>query len=178
MFYLIRHGEAFYDEVREIFGGLGENFAPLTEKGVEQIKKTSRDERLKGAELIISSPYTRALQSAAILSRELNTEIKVEPQLHEWTADKSGVWIDDVEAENACKEFSTYWGDYPEGETRRWENNEMLRIRLLSVLEKYKDYEKVIVTCHAMLMYPMNNRNWAANGEIVELDLEDIYEKN
>ena len=68
MFYFIRHGETDYsNNGQKIYKGVGENFAPPTVKSIEQIKKTSTDIRLAEADIIVSSPYTRALQSAAIL---------------------------------------------------------------------------------------------------------------
>ena len=47
------------------------------------------DARLKTAELIVSSPYTRALQTAAIISRETGLKICIEVDLHEWEPDKT-----------------------------------------------------------------------------------------
>ena len=71
-FYLVRHGEPTYKpvDVRK-FIGHGRDLAPLTKNGIEGVKKTANDSRLKNCEIIVSSPYTRALQTAAILSKEL-----------------------------------------------------------------------------------------------------------
>lgn len=89
-YYLIRHGEADYSELMEHhFFGFGRDLAPLSEKGIIQAEETAKDERLKTAELIISSPYTRALQTAQIISRNTGIEVKVELDLHEWIPDKS-----------------------------------------------------------------------------------------
>ena len=69
LFYLVRHGEAIYDYMFENgFWGFGRDFAPLSEKGRQQAGITAKDARLKKAELIVSSPYTRALQTAQIIS--------------------------------------------------------------------------------------------------------------
>lgn len=89
LFYLIRHGEPDYGAVSKLgFYGFGRSFAPLSERGVQQAEETAKDTRLLDADLIICSPYTRALQTAAIISREIDKEIVVEPELHEWIADK------------------------------------------------------------------------------------------
>ena len=89
MFYFVRHGQTDYSERNaKIYQGFGVNLAPLTEEGVRQIEETARDPRLKGADLILSSPYTRALQTAAILSKALMAPIAVETGLHEWLANK------------------------------------------------------------------------------------------
>ena len=70
------------------FYGFGRSFAPLSEKGIHQAEMTAIDDRLKSAELIISSPYTRALQTASIISRETGLKICVEVDLREWEPDK------------------------------------------------------------------------------------------
>ena len=89
MFYLVRHGKTDYSERNtKIYQGFGVNLSKLSEKGVRQVKETALDDRLKGTDLILSSPYTRALQTAAILSKELGAELVVETDLHEWLANK------------------------------------------------------------------------------------------
>ena len=71
MFYFIRHGETDYsDRNTKIYKGFGVNLSPLSENGIQQIKETAKDLRLTDADIILSSPYTRALQTAAILSKE------------------------------------------------------------------------------------------------------------
>lgn len=43
---------------------------------------------LKNSEIIISSPYIRALQTAAIISKETKIPLTVEIDLREWQPDK------------------------------------------------------------------------------------------
>lgn len=89
LFYLIRHGEPTYDNLMEHgFFGFGRDLAPLTEEGKKHAEITAKDARLKDAALIVSSPYTRALQTAQIISRETGLQVEVELDLHEWVADK------------------------------------------------------------------------------------------
>ena len=57
--------------------------------GIKEIQNTSKDKRLCDAGIILSSPYTRALQTAAILSKELRIDMIVETDLHEWIANKN-----------------------------------------------------------------------------------------
>lgn len=67
---LIRHGGPDYNFVTERgFKGHGRDLAQLTLEGIQQAKTVAMDKRLQGAQLIISSPYTRALQTAAIISK-------------------------------------------------------------------------------------------------------------
>lgn len=106
MFYLVRHGEVTYGHVdKRNFIGHGRDLAPLTEKGIMQLKETAKDHRLKDCEIIVSSPYTRALQSAAIISKELSIDIDVDVDLHEWLPDSTFMFKTSEEAIALCNDF-------------------------------------------------------------------------
>lgn len=171
MFYLVRHGETDYRERNtKIYQGFGVNLAPLSPEGILQIKRTAEDTRLCGADIILSSPYTRALQTASILSERLHVDITVETDLHEWLADKHYIHISEEQAALNYSEFDWYGGDYPHRIEKDWETIPMLRRRVLAVLEKYTDLHKVIVVCHGMLIQSICNGYHPRNGEIIELD--------
>ena len=70
-----------------------------------ELEETAKDARLLDADLIICSPYTRALQTAAIISREIDKEIVVEPELHEWIVDKTNSITSSEEVAMLGKEF-------------------------------------------------------------------------
>ena len=128
MFYLVRHGQTDYSmKNSRIYQGFGVNLAPLSQTGVRQIEETAKDVRLKGTQIILSSPYTRALQTAAILSKELGAPIVVETDLHEWLADKKYTYLDDKTAEKNYQEYTEMNGCYPEAMERSWESAEMMR---------------------------------------------------
>ena len=171
MFYLIRHGEADYSEQgTKIYHGHGENFAPLTERGILQIKETATNANLKNVDIIVSSPFTRALQTAAILSKELQIDIAVETDVHEWQADKNFAYLQRETADKHCKEYTLYNGVYPDGEIFPWEDNTILKNRLHKVLDKYKSFANVIVVCHCILIHAVFPDRWLENGEIIEYD--------
>lgn len=171
MFYFVRHGKTDYSEHNQkIYQGYGVNLASLAEKGKKQIKQTAKDERLQDADLIISSPYTRALQSAAILSRKLNVKLEVETDLHEWLANKNYMYEEDSKAELACAEYFSLNGDYPPGQDRNWESRQLMAERVCKVLEKYSQYDKVIVVGHSMMIQAVTGYN-PKLGEIVEFNL-------
>ncbi len=171
MFYFVRHGKTDYSEHNQkIYQGYGVNLASLAEKGKKQIKQTAKDERLQDADLIISSPYTRALQSAAILSRKLNVRLEVETDLHEWLANKNYMYEEDSKAELACAEYFSLNGDYPPGQDRNWESRQLMAERVRKVLEKYSQYDKVIVVGHSMMIQAVTGYN-PKLGEIVEFNL-------
>lgn len=156
---------------RKIYKGFGLNLSPLSEKGVQQIKETSKDLRLKDADIILSSPYTRALQTAAILSKELDIEIAVETDLHEWIANKNYIYEDDAIAENNYVEYIEFNGSYPDGTKKAWESKEMMKNRVMEVLKKYSHYKKVIVACHGMMIQAVTGKSHPQNGEIIEFKM-------
>ena len=168
-FYLVRHGEADYSQLMEKgFFGFGRDFAPLSESGIVQSEKTAKDQRLKSAQIIVSSPYTRALQTAAIISRETALKICVEVDLHEWIPDKTNQYKTSQEAFASAKEFYDNSGVYPKGHQLRWENLEEVRKRMQRVAEKYAGYEKVIFVGHSMAFGTLTNIDGMKPAEIIE----------
>lgn len=171
-FLFVRHGEADYSHCLDRgFTGLGIEMAQLSEIGKEQIKATSTDSRLQGADLLISSPYTRALQSASIIARSVNLDIHVEVDVHEWMPDKTFQCKNDADIDSLHSDFEKHKGVYPEGATRLWEDCLSVKKRALSVLEKYKHLEKVIIVCHGYLISMTTADNYQKvinNGEIIE----------
>jgi len=170
-FVFIRHGETDYSPIDERgFIGQGRSFAPLTARGIDQLKETSRDSRLKESEIIISSPYTRALQSAAIISKELNIDINVEVDLHEWEPDNVAFQYKTSEDCFAlAKDFHLHNGVHPDGEKKVWETFESMKKRMDNVLEKYMTYNQVIVVCHGMVIKTQKNQEEIENGEVIEV---------
>lgn len=169
LFYLIRHGEPDYEAVASLgFYGFGRSFAPLSETGIKQVEATAEDSRLLDAEVIISSPYTRALQTAAIISRKTDKKIIIESELHEWVADKNNSLTSGEEAVLLQKEFYEYDGEYPENQEMRWETLSSVRARIKRVADKYAKYNKVIMVGHGMAFRIMPDVGKMAHAEIVE----------
>ena len=100
MFYLVRHGKTDYSEKNtEIYQGYGVNLAPLSAKGIKDAERAADFLKKQKIDLILSSPYTGALQTAAIISRKTRADIVVETDLHEWVADINYKYVDDDIAE-------------------------------------------------------------------------------
>lgn len=175
LYYLIRHGEANYSQmVEKGFFGFGRSFAPLSEKGILQAEKVALDERLKSAEIIVSSPYTRALQTAAIISRETGLKINVEVDLHEWEPDKTNQYKTVEEVVKLTEEFNFYKGKYPEDQQLRWETLDELKTRMDESLKKYAGYNKVILVGHSMAFEALTGIKEIKSGEIVEWKIDKI----
>ena len=169
----IRHGEPDVTGVDERgFIGQGRDFAPLSELGVQQAESVSHDPRLKDAQLIISSPYTRALQTAAILSKNTGISLTVEIDLYEFIPDKTFQLKGEAENKALHKDFMLNHGEYPPCETRKWETITEIIARTKPVLDKYADlgYEKVIVAAHGGVIRRYSGQTDIAHCEILEMD--------
>lgn len=169
-FYFIRHGQMDTSMAGEKFyKGFSYNMMTLSEKGIQQIHETAKDKRLFSAELIIASPFGRTMHSAAILSKDLNVEMRVETDLHEWLAD--GVtyeFLPDEEAEKSYKSLTENKGHHPAGQACLWESAEQMKKRVMKVLDKYTKYDSVIVVCHGTLMQYVLGIEHPENGQIEE----------
>ena len=153
-FYFIRHGDADYSEKgSKIYKNQGAFMCTLSQKGIEQAKQAANAECLQDAELIITSPFGRALHTAGILSKELQLDFVVETDLHEWLADAINYeYLDKQTSDQYYAEFRANKGNFPEREIRPYETAQSMKARVFPVLEKYKTYKKVIVVCHGTLM--------------------------
>lgn len=173
MFYFVRHGAADDTEMgSKFYRGIDMYLCKLSEEGVLQIENAAKDERLQGADIIICSPYTRAVHSAAILSKALGAPIAIENDLHEWCADKNFAQKSDEEAINALKEFITNRGEYPAGEERDWETASGIRTRVLNVLRRYSSYRRVIVIGHGLVILSLTGEE-IPNGGVIGFDLPE-----
>jgi broad specificity phosphatase PhoE len=145
----IRHGEPDYIPCWDRgFIGHGKDLACLTTEGVRQAEEVSKMPFLAGSELIVSSPYTRALQTAAIISKNIQLNISVEIDLHEFLPDKTFQYKSKEESDILHKDFLDCFGSYPIGETRKWETIEEIKNRAIIVMKKYLVHNKIIVVAH------------------------------
>ncbi len=159
-FILVRHGSASYDlaEARRLRGGM-RDWVPLSPRGVEEAEAAAA--RLKGtsARLILSSPMTRALQTAAILSRRLDLPLAVEFDLHEWLPDLTQTYDSSKVVADAAEEMARCGGEWPEGASRSWEPLSQVRRRVLDVLRRNAQPDGVIVVCHGTVIAALTGRS-------------------
>jgi broad specificity phosphatase PhoE len=173
---LVRHGEPDYSYVTERgFKGHGRDLAQLTARGVEQAKIAAKDERLMGAQLIVASPYTRALQTAAIISKETGLDINIETDLHEWLPDLKFDFTSDDVTIAAGKECSACKGEYTDEEPKNWEKLSTVASRAFKCLEKYLNYDKIIVVCHGIVMRQFQFHLDIPYCGIIEVDFDKDF---
>jgi uncharacterized phosphatase len=118
-----------------------------------QIDTIAGDYRLQEADAILCSSFTRALESAALLSRKLNKPLYVEYDLHEWLPQKDPTAVVDetllIEASEGLRQEiddNIVADDVP------WESLAEVRERVMGVLARYKKFSKVIVVTHAVVI--------------------------
>ena len=172
----MRHSEPDYSFVEERnYIGHGIDLAQLTKNGIQIAEKVSYDSRLDDAELIVSSPYTRALQTAAIISKNKNLDIKIELDLHEWIPDLSFQYSSKEEAPKANRLCIEYKGICPNTSEMKFENYENVFNRAKKALLNYKHYNKIIVVTHGIVM-----RRFAFAPDIpfcgiTEVDFDELF---
>lgn len=169
----IRHGEPDKTEVdKRGFIGQGRDLAPLTELGIKQAEEVSYHPLLKGCQVIVASPYTRALQTAAIISKNTGLDIIVEVDIHEFIPDKAFQVKSEEENQLLHKDFIRCFGEYPEGETRQWETITEIINRTKPVFDKYVDlgYEKIMVVAHGGVIRRYTGVDLIAHCEVCEVE--------
>ncbi len=175
VFYFIRHGEADWSLAdEEGFSGAQRDFVPLTLRGVEQAETAACDPRLHSAQLILSSPYTRALQTAAVINGKLGLPILVEYDLREWIPDVTFGVTSSKQVRDLSVDYDKCGGKHPDGAPRLWETKADLKKRVDGVLYNYLDYECVIVVCHGMVIRSQVAVDEISPGEIVEYRLPPL----
>ncbi len=169
--HLIRHGHTNWDIIDEKgVKGMAASAAPLTQLGRLQIETIANDYRLADAEIILSSSYARALESAAILSRVLNKPLHVEYDLHEWLPQTDSLQAADEELIlEASKEFVK-----ETSEIVPWEKFSEVKSRVLSVLKRYREYNNIVVVTHAVVISSLLGIMQSVdNAEIVSIDIDN-----
>jgi broad specificity phosphatase PhoE len=172
----MRHSEPDYSFVSERnYIGHGLDLAQLTETGITLAKTASLDSRLDDAEIIISSPYTRALQTAAIISKNRQLDIQVELGLHEWMPDLSFQYSSKEEAAMASKLCSEYKGVRLNDSKMNFENLEDVFNRAKAALLRYSQYTKIIVVSHGVIIQQFSFAHEMPFCGISEIDFDDSF---
>ena len=172
----MRHSEPDYSFVIERnYIGHGLDLAHLTEAGIALAKTASLDSRLDDAEIIVSSPYTRALQTAAIISKNRHLDIQVELGLHEWMPELSFQYSSIEEAAMASKLCSAYKGVRPNDSKMKFENLEDVFNRAKAALLRYKQYTKIIVVAHGVVIQQFSFAHEIPFCGISEIDFDDSF---
>ena len=172
----LRHSEPDYSSVRERkYIGHGLDLAHLTENGIKTAENVSLDNRLDNAEIIISSPYTRALQTASIISKNRQLDIKVEVDLHEWMPDITFQYSSKEESVKASELCTKHKGVCPNDAEIKFENLLNVFNRVKNVLLRYRKYNKIIVVTHVVVMRQFSYSHEIPFCGISEIDFDEAF---
>ena len=182
-FILVRHGEPTYAEVRELgFKGHGFALAPLTNEGIREVEKTAENEIFENSDILISSPYTRAMQTASIIGNKYNLRVNVEVLLHEWIPDLTHNYNTVEEFTNNIRIAKNEWQEKLINPnyilSDKVESLDNVRKRALSILERYCNYNKVIVVSHGLLISMLFNEKVRLHTGDFIVTTSEYLEKN
>lgn len=170
---LIRHGEPDYSlSEGKGFKGPGRDLAPLSARGVEQAEAVALDPLLEGSQLIVSSPFTRALQTGAIISRVTGLKLEIAFDLHEWLIDTNYENKNIYDTMAAIQDIDIHKGIRSADAKLHWEGYDQVSRRAYAALYPYLHYDQVIVTCHAYIIKQFYNPGHVKHCGIVKVDFD------
>ena len=160
--YLMRHGEPTYEDcVRLGLKGQGAELGQLTAAGIAQAEEGARDPRIQDVDLIVSSPYPRALQTAAIVSRAIDCPIEVAVGIFEWLPRTDYSAASHTEITEAWNEYKANAGVHrPDDRYPLWETHEQMRARAIGAIQPFlarKDIGTLLIVCHGGIMRALMN---------------------
>ena len=160
--YLMRHGEPTYRDTAEMgLPGMGAELGQLTAEGIAQAEAAAKDPRIQDADLIVSSPYPRALHTAAIVSRRIDCPIEVAVGIFEWLPRIDYSAASHTEITEAWKEYKANAGVHQPGDRYpHWETHEQMRARAKKALAPFfgrTDIGKLLIVCHGGIMRALMN---------------------
>ncbi|HAS73948.1 MAG TPA: histidine phosphatase family protein [Clostridiales bacterium UBA8960] len=178
---LVRHGEPSYTPCtqREL-KGQGRDLAALNDDGIHQILSVSVPKLVdRGVEIILSSPYTRSLQSAAIIASKLGLITKVVHDLHEWIPDLTFNYSSFKELKFIYSDFYEHKGirkpPVLEPSELHWEELETFRNRVENALKPFCTvYDCVAVVSHGMVIQSLTGKT-VGYGEVVEIEFDENF---
>ncbi|MBR5371723.1 MAG: histidine phosphatase family protein [Oscillospiraceae bacterium] len=161
--YLMRHGEPTYRDTAALgLPGMGAELGQLTPEGIQQAEEGATDPRIQDVNLILSSPYPRALQTAAIVSRRIDRPIDIAVGIYEWLPRIDFSAATHEEIVDGWKEYKANAGVHkPDDKFPLWETHASLRARALEAIKPYlarTDIGKLLIVCHGGIMRALMNQ--------------------
>jgi len=148
-FLLMRHAQPDFSALERLnSAGWPVDIAPLATSGEQQVIGQMSKIIEFNPEVIVASPLTRALHTAALVLAKIDVPFKVEFDLYDWLPDiqYKRLTMDELRARQ--NEYNSLKGEWPAGETRPWETVSGMRRRVTDVLRKYEAYSRVLAVFH------------------------------
>ncbi|MCL2444619.1 histidine phosphatase family protein [Candidatus Saccharibacteria bacterium] len=138
----VRHGQT-NQNIKELNGTAnGEEDDALNETGINQVKETAEALKNETFDIIISSPYQRATQTAAIINKYHNVQIRVEEDFRE--RDGGGV---DAKIWHDSFDFDTQTSHTFDGEPLT-DFFERVYTTLDKIKENHKENAHILIVAH------------------------------
>lgn len=165
--YLVRHAQPDYAPVDSRgWPGMATDAAPLTSEGLQQAEGVADLLSGIGATYLVSSPFTRALHSAAIIGHRLALGVRVDYDLRDWLPESTGSWRGIGDVRRAQAELDEYDGEWPEGIVRAWEPLSAVRARARAALARHtvSTDGPVLAITHAMVIRALTGERETEHG--------------
>ena len=161
--YLMRHGEPTYRDTEALgLPGMGAELGQLTADGIQQAEEAAKDSRIQDADLIVASPYPRALQTAAIVSRRIDRPVEVAVGIFEWLPSVRYDTLSHREISDSWHEFMKNGGVHtPQDQFPDWETHAQMRARARRTILPYLErsgISKLLIVCHGGIMRALMNQ--------------------
>ncbi|MGL4338456.1 MAG: histidine phosphatase family protein [Turicibacter sp.] len=162
--YFVRHAHSSYTPEERV--------RPLSPKGLDDATKVSNLLKDESIDVIISSPYRRAIQTVQELANQLKLEILIEENLKERPLSASSV-------DNFNEAISKVWNDwtfyFPGGESNYAAFKRGIAA-MNEILSTYKGQSILISTHGNLMVLMMNYFDSSYSFEFwKQLDMPDIY---
>ncbi|PFV72995.1 histidine phosphatase family protein [Bacillus sp. AFS059628] len=142
--YFVRHAHSLYTK--------DERVRPLSEKGHLDVENVTRLLKDKHIDVVISSPYKRAIQTVQGIANTYNVSIQIEEDLRERLLSKEPV----TDFNDAVQKVWEDWDFAHEG----GESNEVAQRRAVicmkNILKKYED-KNIVIGTHGNIMVLLMN---------------------
>ena len=149
-----------------------ERLGPLTPHGQVQAEQAADRLARQHPTLVLSSPMTRALQTAAIVASRLDLPLGVELDLREWLPDETYQWTSGEEVATAYTDMLHRGGTRDSRGAARWEPLDQVRDRALAVLHRHVNPgATVVAVCHEVLIHAITGHPRTGHGDIRTLSL-------
>ncbi len=191
--YSVRHGQS-EGNLKGLYQGPD---VPLSQKGKEQAKTLAK--RLKNIpiDVIYTSPFIRAKETAEIIAKELKLPIEYWESLkeRERPTELEGLHIDDPKASEIKEQIAQNWlkGNWKHSDDESFEDLKSRGLKMVKhLLEKHRNQNvlcvshgtimKMIVVCSIFgekltpeVFWEFNSHTWSQNTGITHLEFIDKY---
>lgn len=149
---LVRHAEPDYGALLRhgpVYDGAWRDLAPLSDRGVHQAECLAATLAAWRPALVLSSPYTRTLHTAALLAARFRSPLCVDLALHDWLPVRDGTSV--ITAEVVRHKVAEYddWkraGKLPA--ERTWETDDDMHERLVATVRRHSAKSTLVIVTH------------------------------